>query len=641
MNKKKVLTTLCIVASSFVFAQEQDNNQSVTLLDEVTITDSRFELKRENSGKTVVKISDEELQQHADKTVAQIINTKSGINIVGSNSQAGQPLTTSVRGGQNRQVLVLIDGVAVNDASLIENNFDLQLLSLSQIEEIEILKGASSALYGNRASTAVINITLKKAKKGSVNATFSSFLGTNKAANDSNFAIEDFTNSVGINGRANNFNYLVNFSNRFTDGLSAVREIEGAEANDSDRFSKINTNVKLGYDFSEHFVLNTMFSHDKYNTQYDGGFFFIDENNVSKNEQLRVSVSPKYSYNNGSVTVNAALTTVDREFQSDFPATFDAKTLSVDAFNKYAFSDKLYTVLGVNVVKNEMNNPSPFSPIMADEANDQIVDPYASVTYLTDFGFNLNAGLRLNNHSEYGSNIVYNINPSYVFKLKENASLKLLASYSTAYVTPSLYQLFVPGFGNANLEAQEDTTIEAGLGFALHDNLRLSAVYFNRNQDNYIDYVTTDFVTFAGEYQNINEDFKVQGVEVELSYKPIASLDFNANYTFTERQDNIIFRVPKQKVNASLGYQICQSTNANISYQFNSDRVSPFFEDDFVTNRTLESYSLVNLSLNHNVLNNKMTLFVSVNNLFDEDYEELYRFSTLGRNFKFGFQLNL
>ncbi|WP_397363111.1 TonB-dependent receptor plug domain-containing protein [Olleya sp. R77988] len=641
MNKKNVLTTLCIVASSFVFAQEQDKKNEVTILDEVTITDSRFELKRENSGKTVVKISAKELQQNADKTLAQIINTKSGITIIGSNSQAGQPLSTSVRGGQNRQVLVLIDGVAVNDASQIENNFDLQLLSLNQIEEIEILKGASSALYGNRASTAVINITLKKAKNGTVNAQFSSFLGTNKSANDSNFAIEDFTNSIGVNGRVNHFNYLVNFSNRSTDGLSAVKATEGATANGSDKFSKINTTVKLGYDFSDAFTINTLFNHDKYNTEYDGGFFFVDENNVSKNEQYRVSVSPKYKYNKGSVTVNAALTTIDREFESAFSATFDAKTLSVDAFNKYKFSDKLFTVFGVNMVKNEMNNKDAFTSIIDDTANDQIVDPYVSATYITDFGFNANIGLRLNNHSEYGSNVVYNINPSYVFKLKDNASLKLLASYSTAYVTPSLYQLFVPGFGNSNLEAQEDTTIEAGLDFYLNENLQLSAVYFNRNQDNYIDYVTTDFITYAGEYQNTNEDFKVQGVEVELNYKPLESLNFNANYTFTERQDNIIFRVPKQKVNANLGYQFCKGTQANVSYQFNSDRVSPFYNDTFTANRILDSYSLVNLSLSHKVLNNKMTLFASVNNLLDEDYQELYRFSTLGRNFKFGFNLSL
>lgn len=638
MNKKNVLVALCFVASSFGFAQE---NETVTQLEEVTITDSRFELKRENSGKTVVKISAKEIQQNIDKTVAQLINTKSGISIVGANSQAGQPLSTNFRGGQNRQVLVLIDGVAVNDASQIENNFDLQLLQLNQIESIEIMKGASSALYGNRASTAVINITLKKAKKGTINANFTSFLGTNKGQNDSNFSIVDYTNSVNVNGRANDFSYLVGFSNTSTDGLSAVRSMDSNTKNQSDKFSKINTNVKLGYAFSDKFEINTLFAHDKYNTEFDGGYFFVDENNISKNEQIRVSVSPKYTYNKGSVVINAALSDIDREFVSAFASTFNAKTLSVDAFNKYEFSDKLLTVLGVNVIKNEMNNEDAFTSILAESANDHIVDPYLSATYISDFGFNVNVGARLNNHSEYGSNFVYNINPSYIFKLNETQSVKVLASYSTAYVTPSLYQLFVPGFGNANLEAQEDTSIEAGLDFSITENLQLSAVYFNRDQNNYIDYVTTDFVTFAGEYQNIDDEFIVNGVEVELNYQPIEALQLNANYTFTERKDDIIFRVPKQKVNASLGYQICRGTNANVTYQFRSDRVSPFTEDDFVTNRILESYSLVNFSINHKVLDNKLTLFASVNNLFDEDYEELYRFSTLGRNFKFGLSLNL
>ncbi|HIC31767.1 MAG TPA: TonB-dependent receptor, partial [Flavobacteriaceae bacterium] len=157
MNKQNVLLSLCLLASSFGMAQIQDSTK-VTKLKEVVISDSRFDLNRENSGKTIITISSEELQQNAEKTISQIINTKSGISVVGSNSQAGQPLTTSVRGGQNRQVLVLIDGVAVNDASQIENNFDLQLLDVNQIERIEILKGASSSLYGNRASTAVINI---------------------------------------------------------------------------------------------------------------------------------------------------------------------------------------------------------------------------------------------------------------------------------------------------------------------------------------------------------------------------------------------------------------------------------------------------------------------------------------------------
>ena len=162
MNKKIiVLGLLCVIGTGTNFAQNTD----VEVLDEVVVTDSRFELKRENSGKTVVKITAEELERKKALTLSEIINSKSGITINGTNSVAGQTRGTYVRGGQNRQVLVLIDGIALSDPSQIENNFDLNLIALDQIESIEILKGASSALYGNRASTAVINITLKRASK--------------------------------------------------------------------------------------------------------------------------------------------------------------------------------------------------------------------------------------------------------------------------------------------------------------------------------------------------------------------------------------------------------------------------------------------------------------------------------------------
>ena len=114
----------------------------------------------------------------------------------------------------------------------------------------------------------------------------------------------------------------------------------------------------------------------------------------------------------------------------------------------------------------------------------------------------------------------------------------------------------------------------------------------------------------------------------------------NANYTFTERNDGDLFRIPKHKVNASIDFDFKTKTSASLNYQFNSDRISPYYNDNFTANRILKSYSLLNLSLNQVVIKDRLKLFVSVSNLFNEDYEELYHFSTLGRNYKLGFSLN-
>ena len=227
--KKRVLYVGALLAVVIVNAQQLDPDTNrdedsikVEQLQEIVITDSRFELKRENSGKTVIKIDTIELKRSQGKTIAEIINTKSGIEINGSRSNGGQNLSYFIRGGNNRQVLVLIDGIQVSDPSQIAGDYDLRLLDINQIESIEIIKGAASTLYGNSAATAVINIITKKASKETISASFLSSIGTNQSSDDTNNNIADFNNSITVSGTKNKFNYQASFANQYQDGMSAV-----------------------------------------------------------------------------------------------------------------------------------------------------------------------------------------------------------------------------------------------------------------------------------------------------------------------------------------------------------------------------------------------------------------------------------
>ena len=92
-------------------------NVSINYLDEVVVTDSRFALKRSQSGKTVVKIKQEEIQQFSGLGLGELLSTHLGIDVIGKNLYSGQNTTISIRGGRNRQVLILIDGVRVSDPS--------------------------------------------------------------------------------------------------------------------------------------------------------------------------------------------------------------------------------------------------------------------------------------------------------------------------------------------------------------------------------------------------------------------------------------------------------------------------------------------------------------------------------------------
>ena len=90
MYKRVLSISAAVLLLSSVKGQEQKNDSIKTqILDEVVVSDSRFELKRENSGKTIIKINAEELQHNQGKSLAEIINTKSGIEITGSRGREG------------------------------------------------------------------------------------------------------------------------------------------------------------------------------------------------------------------------------------------------------------------------------------------------------------------------------------------------------------------------------------------------------------------------------------------------------------------------------------------------------------------------------------------------------------------------
>ncbi|MGB8703655.1 MAG: TonB-dependent receptor plug domain-containing protein, partial [Gillisia sp.] len=97
---------------SQTFAQQ---DTTVHALEEVVLIDSKFKLKRENSGKVVTKITAKELQNHLGQSLPEVLNSVSGIEISGARSSQGQNLGFYVRGGRNRQVVILVDGVQLND----------------------------------------------------------------------------------------------------------------------------------------------------------------------------------------------------------------------------------------------------------------------------------------------------------------------------------------------------------------------------------------------------------------------------------------------------------------------------------------------------------------------------------------------
>lgn len=609
---------LLCAGTKLVAQEQQETTTAVQQLDEVVVTDSRFALKREHSGKTVVKITQKELERMQGRTVPEILNRVAGLELTGSRGRMGETLGVYARGGRGRQVLVLVDGVRISDPSSSAQEYDLRLLGVDNIESIEIVKGAASTLYGTNAATAVISITTKKAAKKPISGSFASTVGTAQTKTDQNYNLGAISNSARLSGTLQKFTYAAGVQQAYQNGLSSL-----ANTTEKDPFSRYNLDAKLGYQFSDQFGLSVFGNHTKTENAYDESYGMMDAPYHYYSTQDRAGLNAQYSYGKGSLQLNAAYTDFDSEDVSAYPGTYKGSNWVMDVFHKYQFGNGLYTVLGVNYIDDRAQ--------LAEEKDFTITDPYANVVYVTDFGLNLNAGLRMNNHSEYGSHWVYSVNPSYAFSMG-SGYLKLMGSYATSYITPSLSQLFGAFGANPDLDPEEDRTMEAGVEVASSESFRWNVLYFNRKEDSRVVYGLNG-------YENAGDNIKASGVETEVAWDVNDFLHFNANYAFTERKGDNAIRIPKHKVNAVLSATLAEGTFASLGYQYTGDRL----DTDFGTysDVALEPYSLVDLSLSHQLLHQKLTLFFNVNNLLNEDYVEVIGYTTRGRNMSVGMHLNL
>jgi vitamin B12 transporter len=141
----------------------------------------------------------------------------------------------------------------------------------------------------------------------------------------------------------------------------------------------------------------------------------------------------------------------------------------------------------------------------------------------------------------------------------------------------------------------------------------------------------------------VDEKFTASGIEFVAEYNITKALKLTANATYTHVNEDLSLRIPEFKVNGLLGYQVCKNTFMSLSYQFTDDRTDSFYNGLTYMNEevNLKSYNLLDFYISQNILENKMKLFANVTNIFNEDYQELYGYSTKGRNVNIGFSLTL
>jgi vitamin B12 transporter len=371
-----------------------------------------------------------------------------------------------LRGAAGEHTLITIDGIPVYDPSGIGNNFDIRNISIDNIDRIEILKGSQSTLYGSDAIAGVINIITKKASQKLISTTGVLSYGSN----------ETFRGNLGVSGRKGMLDYTAGYTYNNTKGINeAVAKTPGLT--DLDGYTQNSFQASVGIQASTNLRIQPYLRYSNIKGDIDQGAFTDELDYTFTQKNVQAGLKNEFHFGNAQLNILYNYNDIERIYIDDSvksrngfndysKGSYNGKEHFAEAYIVLPLSTSTKLTTGIDFRSSQSNQEyfsvSSFGPSLSKLSNDSLnqnqVGLYAALVWNNPNGFNLEVGDRLNFHSEYGVNDVFNINPSLLI----NKTLKLFANLSTGYRTPSLYQLFSE-YGNKNLKPEKSLTIEGGM----------------------------------------------------------------------------------------------------------------------------------------------------------------------------------
>ncbi len=621
------LSVLWLLAPDQIIAQQ--DSLAVRQLQEVVITATKFPKNQSETGKVLTIIDEDILKRSAGKDIAQLLNEQVGMAVSGANSNTGKDKSVYLRGAKNEYTLILLDGVPLNDPSGISGGaYDLRLISLDQVERIEILKGSQSTLYGSDAIAGVINIITKKSE---VNT--SEFFGTIGYG-----SFNTLKGNAGVRGSGKFVGYNLSYSGLNTDGISEASE-NGTMTFDKDGASQNAFQTSVDIKPIESLSIRPFFRYSKFSGQYDGGAFTDDVLNTYMATLMNTGAQASYSLKKGAINFQYAYDETDRFFDGTYgKSEYFGKFHHTELFANYHLGDHLQLLAGISNQEYKMLDKTA----VEEDPSVVIISPYVSL--FSRFGnFSAEIGGRYNHHTKFGENFTYSFNPSYRIK----NGLKVFFNLSTGFKAPSLYQLYGEYGANPALKPERSFSTEAGSQWlSSNKKTELRAVAFTRSIKDVIIYAYPSSL-------NLDQQDDV-GFELESSFNLSSKWRAKAFYSFVDGNVKTqlagkdttyhnLFRRPKHMVGINLGYQISNQFFASVNSKFFGKRSDLYFDMETFTNQSvrLQAYTLIDVYAEYQLIKMKATFFADIKNILNTDYQEVYGYSTMGLNISAGINVRL
>jgi vitamin B12 transporter len=532
----------------------------------------------------------------------------------------------------------------VGDPSNINNTFDLNMISLGQVERVEILKGAQSTLWGSDAVAGVINIITKKAGKSSINPTAMLSYGS----------YQTFRGNLGFNGTIKKFSYQLVYDYLNTGGFPVAHDSTGKMNFKNDDFKQHSFQASIGYQFNDHFSFKAFSNTSKYNGSTDPGAFQDDKDDYFDNKNGLQNLELLYTKNGIQIHLTQSFLQNTRSYLNDSASIsgfdtyskgdYHGKSAITELLGNFALSNKIKLVSGLQRMAQQTDQHylslslfGPYETALGDSAKTTNLAMYHSLLIAGISGFDIEAGFRYNHHSIYGNNLTYTFNPS----LHLSDFVKLFVNISSAYKIPSLYQLYSE-YGNKNLSPEKSTNYEIGVQvFAknMQSNFRIGA--FKRDiKDLFVFY--TDPNTYASQYINRDQQHDF-GFELETNIGFTKKTNWINNLTYVDgkgKNESVkiknLYRRPNVTFNSTFTTEISKGLTFVPSVRIVGTRLKGIYDagpDKMPAYYTLDFYVGYALSKN-------CKAFIDLRNITNQEYFDIVGYNSKRFNMMTGISLS-
>ncbi len=621
MNKKLIASLIGLALSpplaTPLFAAENIN------LDDVVVTATRTTQQREALIADVTVIDRGQIERMGAGSLTDILRMQSGVQVT-TNGGAGTGTSLFLRGTNSDHVVVLVDGLRINSATLGTTAFEN--IPLGQIERIEILRGPASSLYGADAIGGVIQIFTRKGDAGKPLVHAAIGLGS----------YDTKTAEAGISGSVNALKYGVNVSSLDAESFSA-RRIRTGKNSDDDSYRNLSASAFLELELAQGHSWGLQFFESKGHNEFDSGF----ENFGNQTQQSYAFTSKNQFADFWHSTFKLGMGVDDSDSRNS-PTSFGefrTEQQQLTWQNDFKLPVGMLTLAYDRLEQDVKTKSNKISQIQRERNDDSFL-----ASYFADIGnHTLQLSLRENHNSQFGNYTTggagygYRITPEW----------RISANYGKAFKTPTFNQLYFPNFGDPRLQPEKSDNIEAGLKYS-GKQWNAGVTVFENHIRSLIAFTgpATVGCTLGGFCPVNVGKVEIQGATFEGGWNITDSILLSGNYTVQsprdEATDNLLTRRGNRYGTVNLLHNIGD-------FQWGAQIEGASTRYNNATNtKEMEGYMLVNATANYRITP-EWRLEARANNILDKEYVLAFTgnastsaaFNTAGSNLFIGLRYDM